>query len=287
MFPLKVTVTRFYLTIHALLHHFSSIGALNHKFFCLFLLYTAMSCIVSLLLLIMRLMHCGYVHKDHSDTPPSTTENAESATSDDRTLSTNFVFPECQDLYNHSFFLVLAVCSFVFLIFSCAMGFEQLEAIETGKGKIARMQQSLGTSGNAQFDAVTEEFNEMFGGDSPHVAWHWFFPLTVQFPRGMKQVVLGYDFNESFLPVPYQENDQNFDEAMSSSTLCDDDIKEQDALLHNVEEGEVSTASQDETRRSPYNGRRLNPLPRRRLSAGENDQDDGITLVDRMKPQLA
>jgi hypothetical protein len=88
--------------------------------------------------------------------------------------------------------LSLFVVALVFLVFTVAMGCEQLEAIESGKGKIARMKQRVGASGATEYARVTEEFNEMFGGTSPHPAWHWLVPAAPVFPRGMKTVVLGY-----------------------------------------------------------------------------------------------
>jgi hypothetical protein len=100
----------------------------------------------------------------------------------------------------------LTIVSLVFLIFTVAMGVEQIEAIETGKGKIARMKQSVGQNGT-QYNAVTAEFNEMFGGHTAHPAWHWFIPIPVRFPTNMKLVVLGYDYDPSFAMEAYQEYD--------------------------------------------------------------------------------
>lgn len=49
----------------------------------------------------------------------------------------------------------------------------------------------------------------MFGGDSNQVAWHWFLPLPVEFPPGMKKVVMGYEWDETFDAIPYQEPNSN------------------------------------------------------------------------------
>jgi len=258
-----------------LLH--SSIGALNHKFFCLFLLYTAVSCIVSLVLLVMRMVHCGYLHEDKEEPGASGIRVTDG---EDRLLSSYVVYDECRNLYSNHWFTVLAICSLVFLIFTSAMGCEQLEAIETGKGKIARMKQSVGASGSTEFNTVTEEFNEMFGGDTPHAVWHWYLPLAVQYPRGMKPVVLGYEFNETCLPVPYQERGSGGEEH-----------KEEDALLRSAEEGQVSPPpSPEDHPRSLYSGKRVEqPLPLRRPNSRSNSdsESDGITLVDRTKARLA
>jgi hypothetical protein len=89
------------------------------------------------------------------------------------------------------------------------MGCEQRDAIRTGQGKIARMKMRVGTSGT-EFSRVTEEFNEMFGGHHPHVTWHWFNPFrAVAYPRGMQKVVLGYDWDVTFDPVPFPEDDND------------------------------------------------------------------------------
>jgi hypothetical protein len=60
---------------------------------------------------------------------------------------------------------------------------------------------------------------EMFGGDSNDVAWHWFVPLPVEFPPGMKKVVLGFEWDDTFDNVPYQEpgSDGDVETGASSS----------------------------------------------------------------------
>eukprot|EP00980_Cylindrotheca_fusiformis_P021482 scaffold8353_cov138-Cylindrotheca_fusiformis.AAC.13 len=82
-----------------------------------------------------------------------------------------------------------------------------VEAIRTNSSKIARMKMKVGQAGT-ELSRVTEEFNEMFGGESSNVAWHWFLPLSVEFPRGMKKVVLGFEWDETFNPTPYVEHQE-------------------------------------------------------------------------------
>jgi hypothetical protein len=85
---------------------------------------------------------------------------------------------------------------------------DTVDAIRTNSSKIARMKMRVGTAGT-ELSRVTEEFNEMFGGESNAVAWHWFIPVSPQFPRGMKKVVLGYEWDETFENQPYEEqNDE-------------------------------------------------------------------------------
>jgi len=81
---------------------------------------------------------------------------------------------------------------------------EQIEAIKTNASKIARMKMRVGQAGT-ELSRVTEEFNEMFGGDSNQVAIHWFIPIPIEFPNGMKKAVLGYEWDGTFDAVPYQE----------------------------------------------------------------------------------
>ena len=122
--------------------------------------------------------------------------------------------PSC-DFFQSKPILALLIVSIVFLIFTCCMFFEQLEAIHTNVNKIARMKMSVGQAGT-ELARVTEEFNEMFGGDSKEIALHWFLPTAVEFPGGMKKVVLGYEWDETFSHEPYQEPNQE-DEEMGGS----------------------------------------------------------------------
>jgi hypothetical protein len=121
---------------------------------------------------------------------------------------------ECTDFFQQYTIIVLLIVSGVFFLFTFVMILEQIDTIRTGKGKIARMKQRVGDTGT-ELDTVTEEFNEMFGGTSPNVAWHWFLPIPVRYPKHMKQVVLGYEYNpNTCVPgVPY---------GMECTTSCSD-----------------------------------------------------------------
>lgn len=178
----------------------NAVGAMNHKFFCLFLLYTCITCTLSLLLIFMRALHCGY----KIDAAEEAEGNNEIEGSGRKSVESLYKYPECDSFYSSHYVLGLFICSLVFLVFTCSMGCEQMEAIETGKGKIARMKMRVGDAGT-EFRTVTEEFNEMFGGESPRISLHWFLPQTVRFPRGMEKVVLGYEWDETFDPEPYNE----------------------------------------------------------------------------------
>jgi hypothetical protein len=121
-----------------------------------------------------------------------------------------YMYEECNSFYASPFVMGLLIASIVFLVFTCTMGCEQLEAIETGKGKIARMKMKVG-KGGTEFKRVTEEFNEMFGGSSPRVSWHWFLPHPVTFPSGMKNVVLGYEWDPTLDSEPFEESESGSD----------------------------------------------------------------------------
>merc|ERR1712224_1139928 len=111
---------------------------------------------------------------------------------------------ECRGWVESYFGLALLIVSVVFFLFTSCMLAEQIDAIKTNRSKIARMKMSVGQAGT-ELSRVTEEFNEMFGGNSNRVALHWFIPTPIEFPNGMKKVVLGYDWDETFDAVPYKE----------------------------------------------------------------------------------
>lgn len=178
----------------------NAVGALNHKFFCLFLFYTALTCLTSLFLLLIRVVHCGFIIEEEER------EEEAEGHPHGRLLKRYKYEEDCEDFYSSHLVLALTIASVLFLVFTCSMGCEQMEAIETGKGKIARMKTTVGSTGT-EYSAVTQEFNEMFGGTTPHVDWHWFNPFrSIKFPRSMKKVVLGYDWDENHQEI-YQEND--------------------------------------------------------------------------------
>lgn len=218
----------------------NAIGALNHKFFCLFLFYTALSCLISLFMLLVRSMHCGYIIDVDNISPKEDQQQDQKINEvgeggnrlneinifvNDTTRylrgsgieglfgvslsklpeGKQYLYEECNDFYSSTIILGLLIASITFLIFTSAMSCDQIEAIETGKSKIARMKQSVGADGSTEYHSVTEEFNEMFGGTTPSVTWHWFLPCDIPFPPGMKKVVLGYDYDGCLPAIPHHE----------------------------------------------------------------------------------
>mmetsp|Transcript_25642 Transcript_25642/g.37889 ORF Transcript_25642/g.37889 Transcript_25642/m.37889 type:complete len:411 (+) Transcript_25642:211-1443(+) len=169
------------------LYHFcpwvnASVGALNHKFFCLFCFYTALSCMVGMAMIALRLVQCGV------------------------RASGNGNLECCESVHSSPWTMFcLTLVGIVFLIFTVYMMYDQMEAFQTGKSRIARLktcprehqstqeQEEL----EQQYCPVTQDFNEIFGGSSMTPAWHWLLPLTVTFPPGMKQVVLGFECDDN------------------------------------------------------------------------------------------
>jgi hypothetical protein len=287
---------------------------MNHKFFVLFVFYSAMSCLVSMLLLFLRYMHCG-VHANSNNSPQQQSPP---------------LLPECQSFlgihddgdHNHSNNMsvtALGIVSFIFFLFTTAMSCEQLEAIQTGKGKIARMKtdrsSTMRTAGgrNAseqpqdEYERVTEEFNEMFGGNSPHVAWHWWLPTTVHFPLGMKPMVLGYELETNALNTVYRQNENDDDEEGENQQLlrANDHLQDEEMGIKinqqqpvaptTIFSREASAVSIDsllnsgksstvKNRRNNGSGGRESVSPVNNddeKKGGSGDEVDGISLVER------
>jgi hypothetical protein len=262
----------------------NAVGAKNHKFFCLFLFYTAMTCLLSLFFLLVRVIRCGYV-KDSDESKGGESQ---------------YVYKECNNFYGNHVITALALASLVFLIFTCSMGCEQLEAIETGKSKIARMKMRVGSS-DTEFTRVTEEFNEMFGGDSPCWQLHWMWPGAVVYPRGMEKVVLGYEWDEAFDAVPYRlDEDESSSLAVGNTNTATNEREledmegglraptsagagESDGIMMTPVNSSTSLGSSSSSGSTLAKGikKRLT-----RVHSGGNVMDDGSTLMDRTQTQL-
>mmetsp|Transcript_4947 Transcript_4947/g.6823 ORF Transcript_4947/g.6823 Transcript_4947/m.6823 type:complete len:501 (-) Transcript_4947:355-1857(-) len=222
----------------------NAVGALNHKFFVLFISYTFMTSLISLLLLLIQFIRCGFTVPSGSDSSPPSDDNpsggndendasspgAEDEAADQQLLlrtlglamrsalesgdnydddeflasDRTYKYPECHDLYTFTV-LALFIITVLFLLFTCCMLVEQTEAIHENTGKIARMQIRAGRAGD-ELLRVTKKFNEMFGGDHPQVAWHWFLPIPVKFPDDeSRDRVLGYTWDPCCGNSPYRE----------------------------------------------------------------------------------
>mmetsp|Transcript_31710 Transcript_31710/g.45041 ORF Transcript_31710/g.45041 Transcript_31710/m.45041 type:complete len:255 (-) Transcript_31710:882-1646(-) len=182
-----------------------------------------LTCLCTIFLTVLRCIRCGYVVQDHESSYDGTQKTEQETHWDapknkredpDRFLGADepddehfhYKYPECEGLYSNVFVLVLAIVALAFLIFTCSMLLDQIDAITSNTSKIARMKMKIG-QGGTELERVSHDFNEMFGGDSPRPAWHWFLPLSVRFPSDMEQVVLGYDWDPTYEGEPFQEDD--------------------------------------------------------------------------------
>jgi len=167
----------------------NAVGIMNHKFFILFILYTFLTACVSLSLILIRVIRCQYY------VPEGATGSANSAMEQYHCSS------------NHTTVIfILSIITVLFFFFTFCMLLEQTEAISTNMSKIARMKTRAGmVSHPNEYAPVTNEFNEVFGGTHPSLSWHWLVPLRVKFPEWALDNIMGYEWDETFSPVPYQE----------------------------------------------------------------------------------
>lgn len=215
----------------------NAVGALNHKFFVLFIFYTFLNSGLSMVLIIMRFVRCGYTKDADADVFTSgsksnwnnetissyTNFNVSDSTDDRYTIKNDtdigmrllegenqtFLYEGCEELYSMQVISLLVV-TFSFLIFTCCMLFEQIDAIESNTSKIARMKMRMGQD-DGEYGKVAMGFNEMFGvgigSRGAHVGLHWFLPTQVEFPSERdRDEVLGYEYREEWAGSVYNED---------------------------------------------------------------------------------
>lgn len=172
----------------------NAVGALNHKFFFLFILYTMCTSLICLTLLIIRYVRCGFYRAG---------PGGETYIDDFPDI---YVYEGCDDGSLNSLQVIcLLIVAVVFLTFTSCMLCEQIEPIQSNISKIARMKMSRG-EGVEEFSRVTSEFNEMFGGTSPNMSLHWFLPLSVHFPdENSMMKVMGYEYRHEWNGEIYAE----------------------------------------------------------------------------------
>lgn len=174
----------------------NAVGALNHKFFVLFIFYTCLSSLLSILLLFMRFIRCA--------SKTSIDEEGD----DDGSHSATYTYPGCETI-DSSPVIILTIISVSFTVFTCCMLFEQWDAIESNQSKIAKLKVAMGRGGS-ELDRVANDVNELFGGTHPHPAWHWFLPTKVWFRSERKlEAILGYEFRQEWLGEVYREEDHD------------------------------------------------------------------------------
>ena len=178
-------------------------GALNHKFFFLFIFYTMMTSFLALVFLATRSIRCGYRVKSDGEA-----ENGSADSGDGWT----YKYSGCEELYTNLCGALLVV-AILFLIFTIMMMVEVVDAITSSRGKIARMKIRANRGDAEELAPVgRDQFNEMFGGDTgPNVAFHWFLPwIPVRFP-GMQDAVLGYEYDPAWGDAPFREAEEASD----------------------------------------------------------------------------
>ncbi|KAL9182948.1 hypothetical protein ACHAXT_004227 [Thalassiosira profunda] len=176
----------------------NAVGIMNHKFFILFILYTFLTAVVSLTLILMRVIRCGYWDAS----------------------SSNAALEEHQCTSHHTVvILILGIVTILFFCFTFCMLLEQTEAIRTNVSKIARMKTRAGMVARPdEYAPVATEFNEVFGGEHSSPAWHWFLPLPVRFPEWAVDNIMGYEYDESFEAAPYREPDDGDADGRSAAS---------------------------------------------------------------------
>lgn len=183
----------------------NAVGALNHKFFFLFIFYTMMTSFLALVFLATRTIRCGYrVKSDDGE--------AENGSDEDSEDGWTYKYSGCEELYTNICGALLVV-AILFLIFTIMMMVEVVDAITSSRGKIARMKIRANRGDAEELAPVgRDQFNEMFGGDTgPNVAFHWFLPwIPVRFP-GMQDAVLGYEYDPAWGDAPYREAEEASD----------------------------------------------------------------------------
>lgn len=203
----------------------NAVGVLNHKFFFLFILYTCLTCVTCLILIIVQFIYCGAsTPSDDQFTFSSTSSSSLEPTFIISKYLRNKFFqdadmtnPSCQVIFTSDvtflFFLAL-----LYMMFTSCMLFDQVEAVRSNISKIARMKlerenidvvSASSSTVNSELGRVSNQFNEIFGGTSIKIAWHWFFPIPIRFPEGMYDAVMGYEYDSSFGDEPYRPTRQN------------------------------------------------------------------------------
>ena len=242
---------------------------MNHKFFILFILYTFLTAIVSLALILIKFIRCGIsvqssnnVSQDVNKTLQYVVDSYYEEHQQQHQQYDNMFLnseeqtkPGCDAMMNSDsmiIFTLLVIVTILFFFFTCCMLIEQGEAVDTNMSKIARMKTRAGLSNADEYRPVATEFNEVFGGEHPTLSWHWFLPLPVRFPEWARDNVLGYEYNSTFPPVPYQEpSDTDAESAASSVSLgrmsvtSDRDLGDVESDIENVYVGGGVTLDQD------------------------------------------
>jgi len=215
----------------------NSIGLYNHKFFILFVFYTVLTSFTSLILLFGRSIRCSYVtdtdNHDDNNNMDNVTRYLRTLDNHNDNSTVSYKYEGCDDFFEAGTF-GLFLCTVIFFVFTCCMLCEQMDAISTNVSKIARMKlerererqlrrpnhdrnESNNNNDEAdQLGRVCRDVNEVFGGTSPRIAWHWFCPwIPVTFLAHIERQILGYD-------EPNHHDDDDEDDDIAPSPICPD-----------------------------------------------------------------
>ena len=137
------------------------VGVGNHKFFILFIFYTFVSCMYSLLLVAYRYFTCM---------------NSSSG----RCLRGSY-----------DFLSILLLCceATLFGIFTFCMMLDQWTVVTTNVTQIDRLK--LGSRSSALQQRSSEDFNEVFGG-TKGFELSWLVPMPMKLPKSIKEDIYGY-----------------------------------------------------------------------------------------------
>ena len=135
--------------------------------------------------------------------------------------NSRYAYSGCTEIYSVRI-IALSIMAFAFLIFTCCMLFEQIDAIESNTSKIARMKMRMGQDEDGEYGKVAQGFNEMFGvglgSMDANVGLHWFLPMRVQFPEGLRDKVLGFEYCHEWRGKIYQEEDDDEEGGMATAS---------------------------------------------------------------------
>jgi len=187
-------------------------------------------------------------HNDHHDNNNNhNIRFLNSLYNNDNTDDTTFFYSGCESTYSTPVIFLLII-SITFLIFTCCMLFEQIDAIESNTSKIARMKMKMGHADAREYAKVGgESFNEFFGGNSTKMALHWFLPFSIWFPDdNAKDRVMGFEYRDEWYGEVYREDmDEEEDDDDIDTLFINDDIdlelgSRRKHLYGEVELGDVS-----------------------------------------------
>ncbi|GMI20697.1 hypothetical protein TrCOL_g7703 [Triparma columacea] len=187
----------------------NEVGVFNHKYFVLFVSYTALQCIAVFIVCVRAYVACGVkVKLTNADGTPYVPGGP---SDDGGTWSPPAYCVERVGTGAH----VVTGCSVLFAIFTTCMAIDQIEGVTKGRNKIQRMQEDRASRGEAQGEGGSSSSgdvdtdwigcNEVFGGSGRSVRWDWFFPTKVVFLGDSKPLVLGYVVDEGGREVDEEE----------------------------------------------------------------------------------